>query len=184
MSHTPISTPSASNFRPIFDAALIKYKRKTKNDLLAHQLTVQLEDCDSPGAILDLLNKQYNIQQFIQSRSDIGSSKQWLNTTVTVLCALSGTLGQGVAMVNLQIRPVKDLPSNIRTRGILTSKSDFCWNWCLTRGVWYPFIRTVKSDHKVYRQPRMSAQAKTPSLIFSIESKPFSDVSKSTSMFD
>jgi hypothetical protein len=115
MSHTPILTPSASssNFRSIFDAALIKYKRKTKNDLLAHQLTVQLEDCDDPGAILDLLNKQYNIHQFIQSRSDSGSSKQWLNTTVTVLCALSHALGQGVAMVNLPICPVKDLPSNI-----------------------------------------------------------------------
>ncbi|KAH9954255.1 hypothetical protein BGW80DRAFT_1451138 [Lactifluus volemus] len=104
MSHTPFPTTQASsgtssNFRPIFDAALIKYKRKTKNDLLANQLTVQLEDCDSPSAILDLLNRQYNIQQFIQSRSSSGSSEQWLNTTVTVLCALSGALGQGVSMV-------------------------------------------------------------------------------------
>ncbi|KAH9962791.1 hypothetical protein BGW80DRAFT_1255534 [Lactifluus volemus] len=101
MSRTTISTHSASsaNFQSIFDAALIKYKRKTKNDLLANQLTVQLEDCDSPGAILDLFNRQYNIQQFIQSRNDGGSSKQWLNTTVTVLCALSGALGQGVGMV-------------------------------------------------------------------------------------
>jgi hypothetical protein len=142
MSHTPILTPSASssssNFRSIFDAALNKYKRKTKNDLLSHQLTVQLEDCDSPGAILDLLNKQYNIQQFIQSRSDIGSPNRWLNTTVTVLCALSGTLGQGVGMVNLRICPFKDMPSNIRIRGILTSKSDFRWDWYLPRSMLFP----------------------------------------------
>jgi hypothetical protein len=105
MSRTTISTHSASssNFQSIFDAALIKYKRKTKNDLLANQLIVQLEDCDSPGAILELFNRQYNIRQFIQSRNDGGSSKQWLNTTVTVLCALSGALGQGVGMVNLRI---------------------------------------------------------------------------------
>ena len=129
MSHTLIPTPSesASGFQSIFYAALIKYQRKTKNDLLAHQLTVQLEDCDSPGAILDLLNKQCNIKQFIQSRSDSGSSKQWLNSTVTVLCALSGALGEGDGMVSLRICPVKDLPSNIRTRGILTGKRDFCW---------------------------------------------------------
>ncbi|KAH9962804.1 NACHT domain-containing protein [Lactifluus volemus] len=101
MSRTTVSTHSASsaNFQSIFDAALIKYKRKTKNDLLANQLIVQLEDCDSPGAILDLFNRQYNIRQFIQSRNDGGSSKQWLNTTVTILCALSGILGQGVGIV-------------------------------------------------------------------------------------
>ncbi|KAH9962808.1 hypothetical protein BGW80DRAFT_1255544 [Lactifluus volemus] len=113
MSHTPFPTTQASsgtssNFRPIFDAALIKYKRKTKNDLLANQLTVQLEDCDSPSAILDLLNRQYNIQQFIQSRSSSGSSEQWLNTTVTVLCALSGALGQGVSMAAKDVGASQD----------------------------------------------------------------------------
>jgi hypothetical protein len=184
MSHTPIPTPSASNFRSIFDAALIKYKRKTKKDLVAHQLTVQFEDCDSPSAILDLLNKQYNIQQFIQSQSNDGSSKQWLNTTVTVLCVFSGALGEHIGMVNFSDLVLSRICLLTFGRGILTGKSYFCWNWCLTCGVWYPLIATVKSDLNVYRQPRMLAQVKTPSLSFSTESKPFSGVSRSTSKFD
>ncbi|KAH9972709.1 hypothetical protein BGW80DRAFT_1560757 [Lactifluus volemus] len=101
MSHHPIPTASgpSSNFQSIFDAALNNYKRKTKTDLLAHQLTAQFQDCDSPTAILDLLNRQYNIQRFTRSQNDSGSSKQWLNTTVTVLNASSRALGQGIGMV-------------------------------------------------------------------------------------
>jgi hypothetical protein len=112
MYHTPVQSASvsesSSKFRSIFDAALNNYKRKTKTDLLAHQLTVQLQDCDSPSAILDLLNRQYNIQRFIQSQNDSGSCKQWLNTTVTVLYTSSRALGEGIGMVNLQRL---DLPS-------------------------------------------------------------------------
>ncbi|KAH9955768.1 hypothetical protein BGW80DRAFT_1466823 [Lactifluus volemus] len=96
MSHHPIPTASgpSSNFQSIFDAALNNYKRKTKTDLLAHQLTAQFQDCDSPTAILDLLNRQYNIQRFTRSQNDSGSSKQWLNTTVTVLNASSRPLAR------------------------------------------------------------------------------------------
>ena len=101
MSHNPVSTPSghSSNFRSIFDAALKDYKTKTRKDLLAHQLTAELQICDSPSAILDVLNEQYNIQQFIQLQSDGQRSKQWLNATVTVLCAFSAALGEGVGIV-------------------------------------------------------------------------------------
>jgi hypothetical protein len=103
MSHTPVPTASSSsNFRSILDDALNNYKRKTKNDLLAHQLTAQLQYCDSPAAILDVLNSKYDIQQFIQSQSGSGSSKQWLNSTVTVLCAFSAALGEGTSMASLQ----------------------------------------------------------------------------------
>jgi hypothetical protein len=107
MYHSSMPTPSgsSSNFQSIFDAALKDYKEKTKKDLLAHRFTAQLQNCDSPSAILDVLNKQYNIQQFIRSQSDGQRSKQWLNATVTVLCGLSGALGEGVGMVNLQRFP-------------------------------------------------------------------------------
>jgi hypothetical protein len=98
----PIASSSSSNFRSIFDAALKDYKTKTRKDLLAYQLTAELQNCDSPSAILDVLNKQYNIQQFIQLQSDGQRSKQWLNATVTVLCAFSAALGEGVGIVNPQ----------------------------------------------------------------------------------
>jgi hypothetical protein len=136
MSHNPVSTPSghSSNFRSIFDAALKDYEEKTKNNLLAHRLTVQLQNCDSPSAILDILNRQYNIQQFIQSQSDGQRSKQWLNATVTVLCAFSAALGEGVGIVSSQNSSCQGCGTNIQTRGILTVKSDLCWNRCLAHG--------------------------------------------------
>jgi hypothetical protein len=103
MSHTPVPTASSSsNFRSIFDDALNDFKKKTKKDLLAHQLTAQLQNCDSPSAILDVLNSQYDFQQFIQSQRGTGSSKQWLSSTVTVLCAFSAALGEGTSMASLQ----------------------------------------------------------------------------------
>jgi hypothetical protein len=95
------SSASSSNFRSILDVALKNYKKKTKKDLLTHQLMAQLQTCDTPSAILDVLNKQYNVQEFVQSQEGSESSKQWLNATVTVICAFSGALGEGVGLVSL-----------------------------------------------------------------------------------
>jgi hypothetical protein len=99
---TLTSSASSSNFRSILGAAMKNYKKKTKKDLLTHQLMAQLQTCESPSDILDVLNKQYNIQEFLQSQEGGESSKQWLNATVTVLCAFSGALGEGVGLVSLQ----------------------------------------------------------------------------------
>ena len=93
------ASSSSSNFRSIFDAALKDYQKKTKNDILAHQLTAELKFCESATDILVALNKQYHVQQFIRSQSDRDSSKKWLNTTLTVLCAFSDALGEGVGLV-------------------------------------------------------------------------------------
>jgi hypothetical protein len=98
---TPTPSASSSNFQSILVAALENYKKKTKKDLLIHQLTAQLRTCDSPSSIADVLNRQYNVQEFIQSQGGGESSKQWLNATVSVLCAFSGALGKGVGLVSL-----------------------------------------------------------------------------------
>jgi hypothetical protein len=47
--------------------ALNKYKKRTKNDLCEHPLAVQLQSCDSPSAILVVLQEQ--VQGLDQSRS-------------------------------------------------------------------------------------------------------------------
>jgi hypothetical protein len=142
MSHTSltIASGSSSNFQAIFDDALNKYKEKTKNDLLQHQLTAQLQSCKSPTAILDVLNRQYNIQQFIRSQSDGGNSKQWLNATVTVLCGFSTALGEGVGMVkeivSLRICPLTLIPQVFSPAkvvfsgiGVFLIVRNFC-HWC------------------------------------------------------
>ncbi|KAH9976776.1 hypothetical protein BGW80DRAFT_1558544, partial [Lactifluus volemus] len=100
MSQTPpMAAPSSSsNFQSILVAALEDYKNKTKNDLLQHGLKDQLECCESASAILDALDKQFHIQQFIQSQVGCKSLKQWLSATATVLYAFSSALGQGIGL--------------------------------------------------------------------------------------
>lgn len=104
MSRIPLATTSgsSSNFQTIFSAALKRYREKTKKDLVIHPLTAQLQACESPSAVLDVLNKQHNIQGFVQSQSDDVESKQWLIATVTVLSAFSDALGEGISLVNHQ----------------------------------------------------------------------------------
>ena len=102
MSHTFLVPASSSNFRLIFNNALKVYEKHTKKDILAHPLAAQLQACDSPTAILTVLQQQ--VQEFDQSRSSNEALSKWLDPTVNVLYALSGTLGEGVGLVRLGMR--------------------------------------------------------------------------------
>jgi hypothetical protein len=73
------------------------YKKRTKNDLLAHPLASKLQPCNTPSAILAVLQQQ--IQGLDQSRSSDDRWTRWLDPTVNVLFALSATLGEGVGLV-------------------------------------------------------------------------------------
>ena len=95
MSHSQHTPASSSNFQLIINNALEAYKKRTKNDLLAHPLAPQLQACDTPGAILAILQQQV---QLYQSSSDDRWTK-WLDPTVNVLFAFSATLGAGAGLV-------------------------------------------------------------------------------------
>lgn len=100
MPQTPATTPSesSSNIEGIFDTALKSYKEKTKKDLKNHDLFKQLETCDSPAAILAVLQAS----QFDPSRTGGDDRlKKWLVPTINVLYAFSATLGEGVGLVNI-----------------------------------------------------------------------------------
>ncbi|KAI9436476.1 hypothetical protein H4582DRAFT_2130027 [Lactarius indigo] len=100
MSTPPTSTgasSSHSNFQSIFHASLKSYERRTKKDLLSHPLATRLNSCDSPAAILAVLQDQ--VQEFEQSRSVDERLTKWLDPTVNVLYAFSATLGEGVGLV-------------------------------------------------------------------------------------
>jgi hypothetical protein len=94
-------TPSASSssFHSIFCDALKRYREKTKNDLPVHPLAADLQNCQLPADILHILDKKYNVQAFIQSRSGDRTSEQWLNATFTVLASFSAAIGEAVALV-------------------------------------------------------------------------------------
>ena len=99
MSHAQPTASSSSNFQLIINNALDKYKKRTKNDLLAHPLAAQLQSCDSPNAILAVLQQQ--VHGLDQSRSGDERWSRWLDPTVNVLYALSSTLAAGVGLVRL-----------------------------------------------------------------------------------
>ena len=89
-------TISPSDINRIFDTALESYKKKTKKNLKDHDLFKQLENCDSPAAILD----NFQATQFDPSQTESDDRlKRWLVPTLDVLCAFSDTLGEGFSLV-------------------------------------------------------------------------------------
>lgn len=83
------STPTSSpNSQTIFTDALKQYKKRTKKDIADHSLAVQIKSCDSPNAVLTVLQTQ--VQTFDLSPS---ANERWtrlLHPTITVLYAFSG----------------------------------------------------------------------------------------------
>ena len=83
----------------MFNNALNAYQKRTKKDLLTHPLFFRLQACESPTAILSILQQQ--VQGLDRSQiSDVRWTK-WLDPTVRVLHAFFGILG-GVGMVCLR----------------------------------------------------------------------------------
>lgn len=99
MSQTHSTATSSSNFQLIFNNALEGYERRTKQDLLVHPLAAQFQACDSPSAILAILQQQ--IKEFNQSRRSDKRLTKWLDPTVNVLYTFSEALGEGVGLVCL-----------------------------------------------------------------------------------
>ena len=86
------------NFQPILDKALEEYKKKTKKDLITHPLAEEIRGCDSPEAILAVLQGKAN--DLNRSQSGDERLTKWLTPTVNVLNALSATLGAGLGTVS------------------------------------------------------------------------------------
>jgi hypothetical protein len=93
------TTSSPSTLRPVIDA-LDAYKKRTKKDLLAHPLFTQLRSCDSPSAILAVLQQQ--LQGSDQSGRSDERWTRWLDPTVNVLYTLSEALEENVSLVRLR----------------------------------------------------------------------------------
>jgi hypothetical protein len=90
------------NYQHIFSVALKSYRRRTGNDLTSNPLLPRLETCNSPDAVIALLREQ--IPGFDQSRSDNDSERlsNWLDPTVNVISAFSGTINESVGPVGLR----------------------------------------------------------------------------------
>ncbi|KAF8494970.1 hypothetical protein F5888DRAFT_1890781 [Russula emetica] len=96
MSAVPSTSTSHSNFASIFNVALEKYNRKTKQDLAQHPLLPRVQSCDSPEDILTVLQEQ--IPEFDQSQNSDDRLTNWVTPTVNVLYSFSATLGGVVGL--------------------------------------------------------------------------------------
>jgi hypothetical protein len=90
---------TSADYQAIFDSALDVYKRKTGKDLTSHPLFRSFETCNSPDAVLAVLQAQ--ILGPGQSQNSGDKLLAWLNPTITVLNAFSATVGGGVGLVSL-----------------------------------------------------------------------------------
>jgi hypothetical protein len=97
------NAPSKSNYQHIFSVALESYKKRTGKDLTSNPLLPRLETCNSPDAVIALLREQ--IPGLDQSRSDNDSERlsNWLNPTVKVISAFSGTISDTAGQVGLRV---------------------------------------------------------------------------------
>ena len=100
MSRTHITASSSSSFHSIINSALKAYEKRTKKNLLSHPLAEQLQTCNSPDAILLVLQQQ--VQDINQSQSGDETLTKWLDPTVKVLYAFTGVLGEGVGLVRFK----------------------------------------------------------------------------------
>ena len=100
MSTTSSASTSQSNFVSLFNASLEYYKRKTKKDLASDPLLPNLQSCESPEAVLDVLRDQ--VPAFNQSQNDNDGLTKWVGLTVKVLHSFSGVISHHVGLVNTE----------------------------------------------------------------------------------
>ncbi len=161
MSQTPAATPSSSNIESIFETALKSYKKKVRQDLKKHDLFRQLEQCDSPGAIL----AAFQADQFGPSRTgDDDRLKKWFVPTVNVLYAFSATLGEGVGLVNINPSVSDDITLMSIRQVFSPAKAVFAGVGVLllVSGLVHSIVRTLVTL-SILRQLKMSLRAKTSS---------------------
>ena len=119
-SHTMSASTSTSqsNFASIFNAALEKYNRNTKQDFAKHPLLSRLQSCDSPEAVLTVLREQ--TPEFNQSQNNDDRLTKWVIPTVNVLYSFSATLGGVVGLVNISKFSCDNVKPNTYFPDILT----------------------------------------------------------------
>jgi hypothetical protein len=121
----------ASNFAAIFQAAHDEYKTLTGHDLDTHPFAAELDCCNSPDTILNVL--QNRAQALNRLRKGDEKLLEWLNPTVHVLFTFSATLGEGIGLVG-SFALSSSLCLNMCFSAILTREDDIYRYRCSPRG--------------------------------------------------
>jgi hypothetical protein len=113
---------STDNFTAIFNAASSEYTRVTRRRLDTHPFASQLDACDSPKAVLDLLRTQ--AQAFSKFRQGDEKLMALLDPTVQILFTFSATLGEGIGLVSFLVSfGMTTLQHHVRSRSHLPKQS-------------------------------------------------------------
>ena len=132
----PSISISSTKFQTVYAAALKGYKEKTKKDIDSHPLAAELKSCDSPNAVLTVLQSQ--VQKFDSSETANGRWAKLLDPTVTVLYTCSGFISNVTGPVNCEKFPLEAYPLTWVIAGITTRRGGFHWNWSLTPSEYLP----------------------------------------------
>ena len=89
--------PSSENFTAIFNTAAYEYKKLTGKSLNTHPFAAQLDTCQNPEAVSNVLRTQ--AQAFSKFREGDERLMTWLDPTVQILSTFSDTLGEGINLV-------------------------------------------------------------------------------------
>ena len=79
----------------MLDVALVEYKKKTGNDLLALWLASELQTCKSVDSVLDILRDQTKAFE----RSEAQKLMRSIDPLLNVLSIFADALGAGVSLV-------------------------------------------------------------------------------------
>jgi hypothetical protein len=112
----------------MLDAALIKYKNKTGEDLQAIWLASELQTCESVDSVLDVLRDQADAL----GRSGDRQLMKWIDPLVHVLHTFSDTLGDGVSLVRIMNIGSKSMLT-FTSVGVSSRESDLYGNRCPAR---------------------------------------------------
>ena len=88
-----------------FSHGLHVYKKRTRNDLLSHALAFRLRTCESPRAVISVLQEQ--VRGIDRSGSGDKSWTLLLSPTVNVLVAISASVQEGVGLVIIGASPFR-----------------------------------------------------------------------------
>ena len=118
---SPMNAPPQSNFQSIFNDSLRKYKKQTREDPFLHPLAAKLQSCDSPHAVLSLLQEQATDERLTS----------WLSPVVNAIYVLSSSLGEDAGLVSYQRLFIRRCDLLTRFPGFIACKTRLCCHWCL-----------------------------------------------------
>jgi hypothetical protein len=116
---------SNQNFAAIFQSALSEYDTVTGKPLRDHPFATQLDRCDSPEAVLNVLRTQARALSASRKRDE--RLMAWLDPTIHILFTFSGTLGEGIGLVSCPFCSVWSSPDTWLS-AILSCENDLHWD--------------------------------------------------------